>query len=127
MTNTRHRARFQGVSIHHAGVQLVSFVAGKYRTNARVKQRALFQQTHRLSDDIQRAFARLQHPLARFHNRRQRINIANFLLRTQLCSGNRPRAAVNCDHRITHFITHQRKGAAFPINIIIVVRSSDEF
>ncbi|MNS71135.1 hypothetical protein D3C72_1044920 [compost metagenome] len=103
MADTRHRTGFQAIAVHHAGVQFVGFVASKYRPNARVKQRALFQQTYRLGDDIKRALARLQHPLARFNNGRKRVNVAFFLLRTQLRTGNCPCAAVNCDHRINHF------------------------
>ncbi len=68
MTHARHGARFQGDAVHHAGIQLVRFIPGKDRTDPRIKQRALFQQAHRLGDHVQRAFARFQHSLARFHN-----------------------------------------------------------
>ena len=69
MADPGHGARFQGNAVHHAGIQLVGFVAGKHRANPGVKQRALLQQAYRFGDHIQRAFSRLQHSLAGFHNR----------------------------------------------------------
>ena len=81
-------------------MRLVTRIHGTY---PRIEQRTFFQQTHRFGHHIQRAFARLQHSLARFDNGVERINVALLLLRTELCTGNSPGAAMNCDYRINHF------------------------
>ncbi|MNE41998.1 hypothetical protein D3C80_1361030 [compost metagenome] len=60
------------------------FIARKYRANTRIEQRALLQKTHRFGDYVQRAGSRFQHFLTGFDNDRQRIDVAFFLLRTQL-------------------------------------------
>jgi len=82
----------------------MGFVAGKYRTDTGVEQRALFQQAYRFGDHIQRALPRLQHPLAGFYYRRERLNVAPLLFLTELCAGNRPCAAVDCDDCIPHLL-----------------------
>ncbi|CDL32645.1 hypothetical protein [Enterobacter hormaechei] len=102
-TDARYRARFQGDAVHHAGIQLVRFIARKDRANTGIKQRTLLQQTHRFGHHVQRAVARFQHPLACFHNDVQRIDITLLLLGTELCTGDCPGTAMNCDNRFTHF------------------------
>ena len=76
MTNARHRTGFQGVTIHHTGVQFMGFITRKDSANSGVKQWTLFQQTHRFRHHIQRTFARFQHFLPGFNNGRQRLDVA---------------------------------------------------
>ncbi|MNN63966.1 hypothetical protein D3C81_1793790 [compost metagenome] len=36
-------ARLQRISVHHAGIQLMGFITGKYGADSGIKQRTLFQ------------------------------------------------------------------------------------
>ena len=103
MFDPGYRPRLQAIAVHHAGVQFVGLIAGKYRAHPGVKQRALFQQPNGLGYGIQRTGARSQHLLPAFDDSRQRRHILSLPLRRHLRARNRPCAAVNCYNRLAHF------------------------
>ena len=103
MFDPGHRPRLQAVAVHHAGVQFVGLIVGKYRADPGVKQRTLLQQTDGLGHGIQRTGARSQHFLSAFDDSRQRRHVLPLPLRLHLRARNRPCAAVNCYNRLAHF------------------------
>nr|VUD25956.1 Uncharacterised protein [Salmonella sp. NCTC 7297] len=68
MTNARDGSGFQGIAIHHAGIQLMSPVSGIDRADTRIEERTRFQQAHRFRHYIKRAVTRFKHLLPAFDN-----------------------------------------------------------
>ena len=64
-----NRPGLQPVAVHEAGIQFMGCIAGKDRSDTRVKQRTLLKQPHRFRHRIQRAGTCRQHFLPAIDDR----------------------------------------------------------